>query len=95
MAKWAVYFERMKSIGKLYDTYSDALKEFSYLADKMTEDFCFPMGIAGKNENGHKQFKIVAKEEEGWDVLMCNAMFAFGEEPCIVKIVDPKEGGNA
>ena len=37
------------------------------------------MGIAGKNENGHKQFKIVAKEEEGWDVLMCNAMFAFGE----------------
>ncbi len=95
MARWAVYFERMKSIGKLYDNYDDALKEFDYLADKMTEDFCLPMAIAGGYADGCKQFKIVAKEEEGWNVIMCNAMFAFGEKPCIVKIVDPKEGDNA
>lgn len=90
MAEWDTYFERIKSIGKgkLYDTYSDALEEFDDLANRMTEDFCFPMAIAGKNENGRQQFKILAKEEEGWNVFMCNAIFAFGEAPCIVKIVE-------
>ena len=95
MAKWSIYFDRMKSIGKTYENYSDALQEFNFLADKMTEDFCLPIGIAGKKIDDKMQFKVVAKEEEGWDTLMCNAMFAFGDQPCIVKIADTKEGGDA
>lgn len=95
MAKWDVYFKRMGSLGELYDSYDDALEEFNYLDDKMTEDFCLPMAIAGGYVDGCKKFKLLAKEEDGWVVLMCNAMFAFGDQPCIMKMVDPKESGNA
>ena len=95
MAKWNAYFERMKRMGKVYDCYDNALKEFNYLSRQMTEDFCFPIGIVAKKEGGKDHFKIVDQEEKGWDVLICNAMFVFGNQPCVVKMVDSKDDDNA
>lgn len=85
MAKWDAYFERMK-IGKVYDNHSDALKDFEHLNSKMNDDFCLPIALIHCCQTN--QFKITEKEEDGWQVLVCNALFAFGKNPR-VKIVDP------
>jgi len=89
MSEWNVYFDRIKSIGKIYDTYSDALNEFRFLNDRMTEDFCVPLALIHRCENN--EFKIADKEEEGWQVLICNARFIFSDLPCTVQKIDQKD----
>lgn len=90
---WEAYFDRVKSIGKVYDSYCDVFTEFKFLNDKMTEDFCIPIALIHRCQTN--QFKITEKEEEGWQVLMCNARFIFGDQPCRFRIVDPNQHNNA
>lgn len=85
-AKWDAYFGRLKTLGKLYSSFDDALKEFKFLNDKMTDDFCVPLALIHCCQTN--QFQITEKEEDGWQVLVCNALFAFGKNPR-VEIVDP------
>jgi len=89
MSEWDIYFERMKSIDKVYDSYSDALTDFEFLNNKMTEDFCLPIALVHSCKTG--QFKVVSKEEEDWQVLVCNALFIFGDQPCTVQKIDQKD----
>jgi len=86
MIEWYVYFERMKNIDKVYDSYSNALTEFRFLNNKMTEDFCLPIALI--HNCTLNQFKIVDKEKDGWQVLVCNARFIFGDQPCTVQKKD-------
>jgi len=88
-SEWNVYFEQIKNIGKLYNSLDDALKEFKFLNDRMTDDFCISLALIHNCKTG--QFKVVFKEEENWQVLVCNARFIFSDLPCTVQKIDQKD----
>ena len=72
------YFETLKEQSRcLYKEYQEALKVFNYLNEPINEDFYHSLAIATDNRN----FKIIHKEEDGWEVIMANAIFAFGDSP--------------
>ena len=60
-----------------YKEYQTVLKIFRYLNEPINDDFYYPLAIATDNRN----FKIIHKEENGWQVIMTNAIFAFGPGP--------------
>ena len=77
------YFETLKKQNKyLYKEYQTALKIFRYLNEPINDDFYHPLAIA----TDYRNFKIIHKDEDGWQVIMANAIFAFGPSPK-VKIV--------
>lgn len=77
------YFKTLKDQSKcLYKEYQEALKVFDYLNEPINDDFYHPLAIA----TDYKNFKIIHKEKNGWQVIMANAIFAFGPSPK-VKIV--------
>ena len=78
------YFEILKEQSKFsYKEYQEALEVFRYLNKPINDDFYHPLAIATDNIT----FKIIHKEENGWQVVMANAIFALGPSPKI-KIVD-------
>ena len=78
------YFDTLKAQNEfLYKEYKDALKVFHYLNEPINDDFYYPLAIATDSRN----FKIIHKDEDGWQVIMANAIFAFGPSPK-VKIVN-------
>lgn len=77
------YFKTLKEQSKcVYKEYQSVLEVFRYLNEPINDDFYHPLAIATDNRN----FKIIHKDEDGWQVIMANAIFAFGPSPKI-KIV--------
>ena len=77
------YFETLKEqMYKEYQKYQEALEVFRYLNEPINDDFYHPLAIA----TDYRNFKIIHKDEDGWQVIMANAIFAFGPSPKI-KIV--------
>lgn len=91
LERWERYFKLLEELISVeqntYEDYQSALSQYKAIADQMNDDFCLSMGIAVKIENTNQpKFRLVRKEEEGWEILMCNAVLAFGDQPC--RIVD-------
>lgn len=60
-----------------YKEYDEALNVFSYLNETVTNDFAIGLALA---TNGIV-FKIIFEEAIGWQVIIANAVFAFGDNP--------------
>lgn len=81
------YFATLKEQSKcFYKEYREALKVFNYLNEPINEDFCHALAIATDNRN----FKIIHKDEGGWEVIMANAIFAFGDSPKVRIVTENK-----
>lgn len=81
------YFDILKEQSDiLYKEYQEALKVFYYLNEPINDDFCYALAIVTDYTN----FKIVHKEEDGWQVIIANAIFAFGPSPKVKIIKENK-----
>ena len=72
------YFDTLNRQPKVeYKEYKAAREVFNYLNNPITEDFSCRLAIA---TNGIV-FKIIFEETDGWQVIIANAVFAFGDNP--------------
>lgn len=70
------YFETLeKQCECSYKKYGEALKVFNYLNEPISSDFYHALAIATDSRN----FKIIHEDEVGWEVIIANAVFAFGD----------------